>query len=164
MAQGLKIWEGFFYSATPGLKCLIQMGEIFAMTFLGMHGCLKLTGRKLCVSTFKQHLKSWGFHGPQNCAHKLLNNNLTWNLCLVFQSHENVTADNHQKSCGSPDAKPMILTTNIKKECPAHCISHQQFGENDVKINANDGTLDIIKPGNIFKVCNPEIIFKKLTN
>ena len=81
----------------------------------------------------------------------------------MFQSHENVTADNSQKSCGSPDAKPTILTTNIKKECPAHCISHQQFGQNDVEINVRDGALDIIKPGNIFKVCT-RINFKKLIN
>jgi hypothetical protein len=75
-----------------------------------------------------------------------------------------VTEENHQESCGSPNTKPMILTTNIRKECPKHCISHQQFEENDVNINANNGTLTITKPGNVFKVCNPEIIFKKLTN
>ena len=73
-----------------------------------------------------------------------------------------MTADKSQKSCGSPDATPMILTTNIEKECPGHCISHQLFGENDVKINVNNGNLDIIKPGNIFKVCNPKIDFIKL--
>ena len=83
-------------------------------------------------------------------------------LCLLFQSHENVTVGKSQKSCGSPDAKPTILTTDVKKECPAHCISHQQFGENDVKINANNGNLDIIKPGDVFKVRNPKINFIKL--
>ena len=91
-----------------------------------------------------------------------MNSNLTWNLCLVFQSHENVTAGKSQRSCGSPDAKPTILTTDVKKECPAHCISHQQFGKNDVKINASNGNLDIIKHGNVFKVCNHKINFIKL--
>ena len=62
-----------------------------------------------------------------------------------------MTEEYHQMSCGSPNAEPKIMTNDVKKECPKHCISHQQFEENDVNIFAN-GTLEIIKSGNIFKV------------